>query len=85
VNEPSLSFYYTIIQLVMGAVMAGAGLVLIAGVFWINYIPTQAMLALLALALAGKYLMDGIIQMMSAMGTNVEEDIPVPENIREMI
>ena len=84
-NGPTISFYYTIIQLVMGFVMSIAGIALLAGVFWINYIPQQAMLALFGIALAGKYLMDGIIQAMSAMSTNVEEDIEVTDRIQEMI
>lgn len=84
-NEPTVSFYYTLIQLAMGFVMGIAGIALLAGVFWINYIPQQATLALFGIALAGKYLMDGIIQAMSAMSTNVEEDIEVPDRIQEMI
>lgn len=84
-NGPTVSFYYTIIQLAMGFVMGIAGIALLAGVFWINYIPQQAMLALFGIALAGKYLMDGIIQAMSAMSTNVEEDIEVTDRIQEMI
>ena len=84
-NGPTISFYYTIIQLAMGFVMGIAGIALLAGVFWINYIPQQAMLALFGIALAGKYLMDGIIQAMSAMSTNVEEDIEVTDRIQEMI
>ena len=73
---------YTIIQLVMGAAMGIAGIALVFGVFWITYIPTDAMIALCLLAIAGKYLADGLIQMMSAMSTNVE---PEPELITEMI
>ena len=73
---------YTIIQLVMGLVMGGAGLALLAGIFWISYIPTDAMIALCLLAISGKYLADGLIQMMSAMSTNVEEE---PEFTTEMI
>jgi len=76
---------YTVIQLVMGAVMGGVGLALLAGIFWIKYIPTDAMIALSLMAIAGKYLADGMIQMMSAMSMNVEDDIQIPENLKEMI
>lgn len=69
---------YTIIQLVMGAAMGIAGVALLAGIFWINYLPLQATIALCLLAIAGKYLADGLVQMMSAMSTNVE---PEPEPI----
>ena len=67
---------YTIIQLVIGCAMGFAGFALIFGVFALNQMPDKAMIALCLMAIAGKYLADGLIQAMSAMSTNVE---PEPE------
>lgn len=73
---------YTVIQLVIGCAMGMAGMALLFGVFVINQIPDKAMIALCLICIAGKYLIDGLIQMMSAMSTNVEEE---PELTTEMI
>jgi hypothetical protein len=73
---------YTIVQLVMGGAMGIGGVALLFGVFVINTVPDKAMIALCLLAIAGKYLADGLIQLMSAMSMNVE---PEPELTAEMI
>ena len=77
---------YTIIQLVMGAAMGAAGAALLFGVFAVNQIPDKAMIAVCLICIAGKYLVDGLIQMMSAMSTNVEqEDVEVSDKLQEMV
>ena len=76
---------FTIVQLVMGAAMGIGGIALLLGVFALNAVPVQAMLAVCLIAIAGKYIIDGLIQMMSAMSTNVKDEIVVPENIKELV
>ena len=73
---------YTIIQLVMGIVMAAGGLALFAGILLLT---SEQAVAICLIAIAGKYLADGIIQLMSAMSANVEPELEIPEKIREMI
>lgn len=71
---------YTIIQLVIGAAMGIAGFALIFGVTVFTQIPETIWIIICMLCIAGIFLKDALIQMMSAMSTNVEpEPFEYPE------
>lgn len=73
-NYPGIQFYFTLIQLVIGFIMAGIGFILLFVGFVAVNMPPESMIAVCLIAIAVKYLMDGIIQTMSAMSTNVEQE-----------
>lgn len=73
-NYPPITFYFTLIQLAIGFVMAGVGFVLLFVGFGAISMPPDAMIAICLIAIAVKYLTDGAIQAMSAMSTNVEQE-----------
>jgi protein-S-isoprenylcysteine O-methyltransferase Ste14 len=70
---PDLTLY-TMIQLVFGAAMGIAGFALVFGVLSINQLPIPVLIAVCMLCIAALFLRDAMIQMLSAMSTNVEED-----------
>jgi len=65
--------FFSMIQLVMSIAYVLIGCAIIFGVIFFRVLPVEYWVVLIMIAIAVKYIVDGIMNFMGAMGTNVSE------------